>query len=214
MKIYSIKPMFQKFLNKDKDILIKYGVSPTTINVLALVISIITGLTIYFSSLNLWILLTIPFLVYIRTAFNALDGMVAREIKAKNQRFGEVLNEFVDRLSDVAIFLGVAFAAYVNTPLALTTLVSILLVSYIGIVGKAAGGIRQYVGLMGKADRMFYLAVASVAIVIFSKTEIMNWLLWFVLCLSLITIVIRFLAIKKELYEPVLKDKAKVKNKK
>jgi phosphatidylglycerophosphate synthase len=68
------------------------------------------------------------------------------------------------------------------------------------IAGKAAGGSRQYVGLMGKADRMFWLSVACVAILIFGSLEIMNWFLWFVIVFSIITIFMRFLAIKKELY--------------
>ncbi len=201
MKIYSIKPQFQKFLNPVKNAFIKLKISPTTINVLALVISIIGGLIIYYSSFNLKLLWAIPFIAFIRTALNALDGMVARETRAKNQKFGEVLNEFIDRLSDTVLFLGVAFASYVNTVLGLSALVCILLVSYIGIVGKAAGGTRQYVGLMGKADRMFWLSVGCVAVILFSNTEIINWMLWFILFFSLVTIFMRFFAIKRELYK-------------
>jgi len=201
MRIYSIKPKFQKLLEKDRDLLVKFKIGPTIINILALVISIIAGFTLAFSSKNLYFLLFIPLLAFIRTAFNALDGMVARKIKAKNQKFGEVLNEFIDRLSDSAFFIGLAFAAYVNTILCLFALVSVLLVSYLGIVGKAAGGSRQYVGLMGKADRMFWLSVACILITIFSKTEIINWFLWFVIVLSIVTMIKRFLSIKKELYK-------------
>jgi len=201
MRIYSIKPKFQKLLEKDRDLLVKLKVSPTTINILALIVSIIAGLILAFSSKNLYSLLLIPFLAYIRTALNALDGMVARKIKAKNQKFGEVLNEFIDRLSDSAFFIGLAFAVYTNTILCLFALVCILLVSYLGIVGKAAGGSRQYVGLMGKADRMFWLSVACIGVVLFSKTEIINWFLWFVIVLSIITMTKRFLSIKKELYK-------------
>ena len=200
MRIYSIKPKFQKFLNPVKSIFVRLGVHPTTINILALLISLAGGLLIYYSSFNIWLLAYIPFIAFIRTALNALDGMVAREMKVGNQKFGEVLNEFIDRLSDTAFFLGIAFAAYVNASLAFGALVGVLLVSYIGIVGKAAGGSRQYVGLMGKADRMFWLSVACVAILIFGSLEIMNWFLWFVIVFSIITIFMRFFAIKKELY--------------
>ena len=200
MRIYSIKPKFQKLLEPDMRLFIKWKISPTAINVAALLISIIAGISIYFSSINLQLLWTVPIFAFVRTALNALDGMVARKTKAKNQKFGEVLNEFIDRLSDIAIFLGVAFASYVNTALGLGTLVAILLVSYIGIVGKAAGGKRQYTGLMGKADRMFWLAVASVAILVFGKLEIMNWFLWFVIIFCIITVFMRYSAIKKELY--------------
>ena len=40
-------------------------------------------------------------------------------------------------------------------------IVVMLLSSYLGTAAKAAGGKRQYVGVMGKADRMIYLSIAS-----------------------------------------------------
>lgn len=199
MRIYSIKPKFQAFLKPAMRLLIKLKVSPTLVNVKALIISIIAGFVFFLSSYNLTWLWAIPFLAFIRTALNALDGMIARETKAKNQAFGEVLNEFLDRLSDVAFFVGLAFTSYVSQSLALGTLVSVLVVSYIGIVGKAAGGKRQYVGLMGKADRMFWLSVASVAVIVFKNTNLMNYFLIFILVFAVITIFQRYFAIKKEL---------------
>lgn len=200
MNIYSTKPKFQKLLSPVRDIFIRLRISPTAINILALAVSIIAGLLLYYSSFNIKLLLYIPFLAFIRIALNALDGLVARETRAKNQRFGEVLNETIDRLSDIAFFLGIAFASYVNFKLALVVLVFVLLSSYMGVIGKSAGGSRQYKGLMGKADRMFWLSAACAAILIWEKPEIMNWVLWFMLVLVIITIFQRFFAIKRELY--------------
>ena len=199
MRIYSIKPKFQKFLSPIKNLFIKYNVHPTIINILALLFSILGGFLIYYSSFNIWLLIYIPFIAFIRTALNALDGLVARELKVKNQEYGEVLNEFIDRLSDVAFFFGIILATYTNILLGSITLVVVLLSSYLGIVSKAAGGKRQYIGLMGKADRMFYLSVAAVLILILKNLEIMNWFLIFVLVLGVITIFQRFFTIKKEL---------------
>lgn len=205
MQIYKTKPKFQKILKPIADFLAKLKVHPTYINFAALIVSIIAGFLIYYSSFNLILLLWIPFLAFIRIAFNALDGLVARQMKVKNQKFGEVLNELVDRFSDMAFFIGIAFVAYVNTNLALMVFIFVLLVSYTGIVGKSAGGKRQYSAVMGKADRMFWLSVACVSIVIFKNTEIMNGFLWFALILSIITIIQRFILIKKELYVKIKK---------
>src|SRR3972149_204631 len=205
MRIYSIKPLFQKFLSPVKDLLIRLNIHPTTINLLALIISITGGLALFFSYQNTILLLWIPFMAFIRTAFNALDGLIARELKVKNQQFGEVLNEFIDRLSDVAIFLGLAFAPYINLQLASAAIVLILLNSYLGIAGKAAGGKRQYAGIMGKADRMFYLSVAAIAVLITNNLNIMNYLLGFIAITTIISLFQRFFAIKKELYKPTAK---------
>jgi CDP-diacylglycerol--glycerol-3-phosphate 3-phosphatidyltransferase len=201
MRIYSVKPKFQKILEGDKKLLVKMGVGPTAINIAALIVSIFAGLVIFYSDNDLRLLYFIPLLAFVRIAFNALDGMVARETKAKNQKFGEVMNEFVDRLSDCAFFLGLAFVSYVNMSWALLTLIAVLLVSYLGIVGKSAGGSRQYVGLMGKADRMFWLSVACILTAFTYNTAIMNLGLLFIFFFSIVTIIWRFLAIKKELYQ-------------
>jgi CDP-diacylglycerol--glycerol-3-phosphate 3-phosphatidyltransferase len=200
MQIYKIKGAFQKFLNPVKNLFIKWKISPTAINVWAVIVSILGGLSFYFSDKYLWFLILFPFLAFIRTAFNALDGMIARETKAKNQGWGEVLNESLDRMSDIMIFLGLAFTSYVNFQLASITLILILFSSYLGIVSKAAGGKRTYSAYMGKADRMFYLSVGAVACFIWGF-NLMNYFLIFILVLTIATIILRYNLIKKDLYK-------------
>jgi archaetidylinositol phosphate synthase len=139
-------------------------------------------------------------MAFIRISLNALDGLVARELKVKNRKFGEVLNEITDRLSDVAIFGGLAFASYVNRQLALLAIILILLNSYLSILSKAAGGKRQYGGLAGKADRMLYLSLASILVLIFKEANIMNYLFIFLSIATIITFIQRFISTKKELY--------------
>ena len=201
MGIYSIKPKFQRFLSPIKNLFIRYKIHPTTINILALIVSITGGISLFLSDRYVWLLIYIPFMAFIRTALNALDGMVARELKVKNQKFGEVLNEIIDRISDVAIFIGLAFTTYVNLPLGLITIILILLNSYLSILSKAAGGNRQYGGLVGKADRMFYLGLAAILVLILKNTNIMNYLLAFLAVTTIITFIQRFVSIKKELYK-------------
>lgn len=200
MGIYSIKPRFQRFLSPIKNLLIKYKVHPTTINILALIISITGGISLYLSDRYLLLLIYIPFMAFIRTALNALDGLVAREQKIRNQKFGEVLNEIIDRLSDVVIFIGLAFTSYINFPLASVTIILILLNSYLSILSKAAGGSRQYGGMVGKADRMLYLSLATILVLVFKNTSIMNYLLIFLAITTVVTFIQRFIATKKELY--------------
>lgn len=200
MGIYSIKPTFQKFLNPIKNLFIKWKVHPTTINIFALIISLTGGLALYFSNTYPLLLLYIPLMAFVRTALNALDGLVARELKIKNQKFGEVLNELSDRLSDVVIFLGIAFSSFVNVYLALTVIILILISSYIAILSKAAGGKRRYEGIMGKADRMFWLSLASIIVYLTKNFKIINYFLIFLAITLIITIIQRFYITKNELY--------------
>jgi phosphatidylglycerophosphate synthase len=103
----------------------------------------------------------VPGLALARTALNALDGMVARAAGLARP-WGEVLNELGDRLADVAFFAGVALAPGSSPALGCAVLVAMLLCSYLGTAARAAGGRRQYGGIMGKADRMIYLGGAAV----------------------------------------------------
>ena len=57
------------------------------------------------------------------------------------------------------IFAAIGLSTYTATGMALVTLALILLVSYLGILGKALGGQRIYTGLFGKGDRMISLAI-------------------------------------------------------
>jgi CDP-diacylglycerol---glycerol-3-phosphate 3-phosphatidyltransferase len=198
MQIYKIKPLFQKSLNPIKNLFIRLKISPTAINVWALFFSLLMGFAFYYSSSYVILLLIIPVLALLRTAYNALDGMIARETKAKNQEWGEVLNESLDRLSDILVFVGLAFTSYVSFKLTIITLVVILFSSYLGIVSKAAGGKRMYSALMGKADRMFYLSVGAVACYIWGK-YLMNYFIVFILVLISLTVIQRYYLIKKEL---------------
>ena len=199
MNIYSIKPAFQKFLNPLARVLAKKKIHPTNINVWALIVSITGGLALFYAEQNLFLLLYIPVMAFARTALNALDGIIARINKVKHQDYGEVLNELTDRLSDMAIFLGLALAPYTNQTLGMLSVTSILLVSYMGILPKAANAKRQYSGPLGKADRMFYLSIGAILMFIFPATPIMNYFLIFIILGSALTIVNRFIKSKNEL---------------
>jgi len=198
MGIYTIKPAFQKFLTPVKNLLVHYKVHPTTINVLGLICSIIMAFILLFHQSAPLTLLFVPVLAFVRTAFNALDGLVSRELHVAS-RFGEVLNEFIDRVSDALIFIFLGLSGPVSYVLASITTIVILLNSYLGIVSKAAGGSRQYGGLIGKADRMTYLSIASLLVLILKNEIVWNYLYLFLLIGTVISIMQRFKSIKKEL---------------
>ena len=104
-------------------------------------------------------LLVVPSLLFLRLLLNVLDGVIAEETHKASAR-GEALSEFADRLADVAVLVGFAASGWGWLPAAVASIIIVLLVSYIGILGKAVGAGRQYGGLMGKPDRMVVIMVA------------------------------------------------------
>ncbi len=180
MGIYGIKPRFQQTLRIVEQPLVRWRVHPDVLTLSALGLSFLGGFSLFASRWTPWALIAIPFLSLLRISLNALDGMVAKDLGVARP-WGEVLNELCDRLSDVAFFVGLASVPGVSMPLAVSVLLIMLISSYVGILSKATGAPRQFGGLMGKADRMLLLAVASIIALILPNLPVFNGFLVLVL---------------------------------
>jgi CDP-diacylglycerol--glycerol-3-phosphate 3-phosphatidyltransferase len=188
--IYQIKPAFQRSLGGMVEWLVARRVHPDWLTYLALALSVGGGVCLFLAPEQPWLLVVIPFVAVVRTALNALDGLVA--VRSGLARpWGEVLNEFCDRLADVSLLAGMALAGSAIPVLGAATIVAMLLCSYLAILSKAAGGRRQYAGPMGKADRMAILAVVA-PLGLFAPLELVyNAFLGLVLVGLVVTIVQR-----------------------
>jgi len=158
--LYAVKPRFQQLLSGPADALVARGVHPDILTFAGLGCAVAGGAAIGAGVEQPALLWLVPILAAGRLAFNALDGMVA--VRAGRARpWGKVLNEFCDRLADLAFFAPLFLVPGVNTLGVSAALVSVLLVSYLGILSEAAGAQREYGGLLGKADRMLCLGAAT-----------------------------------------------------
>jgi CDP-diacylglycerol--glycerol-3-phosphate 3-phosphatidyltransferase len=161
MGLYAAKPAFQRGLQGIERALVRRRVHPDYLTVGAVAVSVLGGLALWGANWTPWLLFVVPAAAMVRIALNALDGLVARDTGVARP-WGEVLNEMCDRVSDVALFVGAALAPGSDVRLGTAALVAMLLSSYLGNSAKAAGGRRQYGGVMAKADRMLVLGGASV----------------------------------------------------
>ncbi|HEX9990181.1 MAG TPA: CDP-alcohol phosphatidyltransferase family protein [Chloroflexia bacterium] len=187
MGIYSIKPGFQRSLRGVEMFLVRRRVHPDYLTLAAVGLSLVGGAALYGAWVAPWLLLVVPGLALGRIALNALDGLVARGTGLARP-WGEVLNELCDRLSDVALFAGVALAPGSDVGLGAAVLVAMLVSSYVGTAAKAAGGRRQYGGVMGKADRMIMLSVACVTAFALPALPVLRFFLALVLVGLCVTI--------------------------
>jgi CDP-diacylglycerol---glycerol-3-phosphate 3-phosphatidyltransferase len=190
MGIYQIKPRFQRALGGVEATLVRRRVHPDYLTIGALVLSVLGGIALWGSQWSRWVLLFIPVIAIGRTALNALDGLVARDTGLARP-WGEVLNECCDRLADVALLGGASLAIGSDARLGAVTIVVMLLCSYLSIVSKAAGGKRQYGGIMGKADRMIFLSFASVIALALPQVRVFTIFLAGVLVGLVLTIAVR-----------------------
>ena len=190
MGIYTTKSKWQRALQPIVDFCVARRIHPNTFTYSALGLSLIAALALYLAGNNnnwLWI---VPPTVLIRLLLNLMDGQVARALHLADD-WGEVKNEFGDRIADAMIFMSIGLSGYAETKFALLALPLILLVSYLGILGKALGGQRVYAGLFGKGDRMISLAIFSLYPALTGNLASYNYYLIFASLAALITIVQR-----------------------
>ena len=198
MGIYHIKPKFQQLLKPFGNFLIRKKVHPTTINILAFILSVLMGLSFLLAKWSSIFFLLLPIGAFARTAFNALDGMVARSLGLASA-IGEVYNEFFDRASDAVIFICLGISNLASAEYSLVAISFVLINSYLGIVGKAAGGSRVYIGAIGKADRMILIGTTGLIAYFYSAMWIWDAMLFIIIAGTAYSSFQRLQVIKAEL---------------
>lgn len=163
MSLYALKPRFQTLLRPWVRALHGAGATANQVTVLACAVSTAIG---FWVALNAdepgWFLL-LPLWFLVRMAFNAIDGMLAREF-GQASTLGAYLNELTDVVSDAALYLPFAFVPGVH-PLALAAVVFLAAVSEMaGMLGCALGASRRYDGPMGKSDRALVFGALALAL--------------------------------------------------
>ncbi|MGA1872719.1 MAG: CDP-alcohol phosphatidyltransferase family protein [Thermoplasmatota archaeon] len=144
-------------------------VHPDVFSTLSFIFAIIAGLLYGFSDQLVWdgpygeypwlILLALVFIGFNSIA-DTLDGRIARYL-GRETKVGDFLDHTFDRLSDIAILVGIAFSPYCNTIFGLIAVAFVLMSSYMGTQAQALGCGRNYSGVMGRADRMVLLMFAT-----------------------------------------------------
>lgn len=167
--IYQLKPAFQNLLRPFVQLLYKSGITANQVTLLAMLISTCLGYFLYQHYLahpisGLLLLFTLWMLI--RMAFNAIDGMLAREFKQQSN-LGTFYNELCDIISDTALYLCFIAFGFINAKLLLLVVFLALLSEYAGVMAPLIGQERRYDGPMGKSDRAFWLSLIAVIIVIF-----------------------------------------------
>ncbi len=190
MGIYATKSKWQKALQPIVDLCVARRVHPDLFIYAALLLSIKAGFAFYQAGANPIWLWVVPPCVLVRLLLNLMDGQVARALGIASA-WGEAKNEFGDRLADASIFIGLGLGGYADTRWVMIALTLILLVSYLGILGKALGGGRVYGGLFGKGDRMISLALFTLYPAISGDLTSYNYYLMLASLAALITIIQR-----------------------
>jgi len=142
------------------------GVTANQVTLTSLVASIAISAALCAHSDTMLVFALLPLWLPVRTAMAALDGTLAIEFGQKS-RLGGILNEVGDIVSDIALFLPLAFVAPFSAETISPLIGLIVCAEVAGIVGPLLGSDRRLEGPLGKADRTIVLAVVGAAIAIF-----------------------------------------------
>jgi CDP-diacylglycerol--glycerol-3-phosphate 3-phosphatidyltransferase len=161
--IYDLKPRFQALLRPLSDTLVRAGLRANDVTLGALLLSAAHGAWIALMPASRWPLLLLPVTLFLRMAFNAIDGMMAKEHSQKSAA-GAVLNELSDVIADAALYLPFALIPGLSAPLAVPVVVAGIIAEMAGALGPMIGAQRRYDGPLGKSDRAFAFGLLAVLI--------------------------------------------------
>jgi archaetidylinositol phosphate synthase len=139
--------------------------NPDTLTWLALGCAIAAAALFFFSNpaneQHYYYLLFAALFVLLNGLFDAIDGKVAT-LTNKATPKGDFLDHALDRYADVFMVGGLALSGWCRPSIGLLAIIGMLLTSYMGTQAQAIGHIRDYSGLLGRADRLALLIVFPV----------------------------------------------------
>ena len=126
--------------------------------------------------------------------FDIVDGTVARVTKSSSRK-GSFLDSSLDKLSEVAVFLGLAIGDLVEPLLCMIALSLSLIVSYIRARAESLGIELKGIGIGERAERLLILALIGMIPI----PGAMQWAVVIVSIIAGITIVHRMVVTYKKL---------------
>lgn len=185
-------------------------IHPDIISFVAFFVCLLIGFLYYRAGLNPALLIVNFFLILLRMTLNTLDGLIALKT-GRASMIGELVNALPDRYADVFILAGISFSSLCNIKIGMLASLTVLLVSYSGMLGKAIGVSWQHHGPLDKVDRLFLLLAATLVqyILIRSNHPAINvfgllltafeWCMVLFIVLGQTTVIIRVIGMIKEI---------------
>ena len=188
MTLYDIKPQFQALLRPAVKRLAAMGVTANQVTLAAAVGSIILGVVLVIFSGHSALYLAVPLWMLVRMAFNAIDGMLAREFHQQS-KLGAYLNEICDVVSDAALYMPFAIVApFSFFEVALVVFLATL-TEFVGVMGMTVGASRRYDGPLGKSDRALVFGALGLWVGVAGELPLwMSWLMPAIAVLLLMTV--------------------------
>jgi len=188
MSIYKLKSSFQALLRPLVGRLAGMGVTANQVTLIAATGSVAIGALLVLNPEPALFAL-VPIWMALRMAFNAVDGMLAREHGQKSA-LGGYLNEITDVVSDAALYVPFALIAPFSLPWLFAIIFLATLTEFAGVLGVAHGKGRNYEGPMGKSDRALLFGALGALVAVFDVLPAWTWHIQPMTCVLLVWTVV------------------------
>jgi phosphatidylglycerophosphate synthase len=175
-------------------------VSPNAISFFAMLLNAGAAVLFYFASVDARLFLVAMVIVIIAGLADAFDGIVAR-VQNKVSRYGDFLDHFFDRVSDLLIVAGWLIGSGVRVELAMIAVIAVMLNGYIGTQVEATWGERNY-DSVGRGEFVLALIVFPIVSFIlatngwstlrFARLAIAEWMTLLLVAFAILGIAQRF----------------------
>lgn len=173
MSIYKLKSSFQSLLRPLVGRLAAMGLTANQVTLVAAVVSVAIG-ALLLARPEPALFALVPVWMVLRMAFNAIDGMLARE-HGQTSALGGYLNEIADVVSDAALYAPFALIAPFSLPWLTAIIFLATLTEFAGVLGVAHGNGRSYEGPMGKSDRALLFGALGALVAVFGTLPAWTW---------------------------------------
>jgi archaetidylinositol phosphate synthase len=170
-------------------------ISPNAITVIALLLNLIAAACLYLGSRRPPLFLVAIVFIAVGGLADAFDGIVARE-QGRQTRYGDFLDHFADRVSDVLVAACWMLGSEVGSELTIGALVIIMLNGYIGTQIEATWRERSY-DAVGRGEFVLALIVYPIVSYIlyangWAELHIQEWMTLLLVAFGLVGIAQRF----------------------
>ena len=216
LALHTLKYPYRNILSSFAD-RIKF-IPPDVISFIAFFLTLLIGFLYYRAGESPIFFIVNIILILLRMTLNTLDGLIALKIERTSMK-GKLVNALPDRYADLFILIGISFSNLGDIRIGFIASITVLLVSYSGMLGKAIGVSWQQQGPLDKVDRLVLIMIASLVQFIFIKIgypvfttfgvmlSIMDWCMILFIVLGQVTIINRTVGMLKEINKAEAKKK-------
>jgi CDP-diacylglycerol--glycerol-3-phosphate 3-phosphatidyltransferase len=190
-----LKPSVTKLIHPIARGLLRLGLTPNAMTVLGTIATCVAALTLLPSGH----LLAASIVITLTVLTDLLDGTMARIRESGATKWGSFLDSTLDRISDAAIFLGLAIYLYRNNDeLSIVVLVSMasgFMVSYIRAKAESLG-VACSVGIAERTERLTIVLI-GIGLAGLGVPHILAISQWLLAVLGIITVGQRIVVVRR-----------------